>query len=39
MPSWWLCVALARVALRGWKLAPGMTLLAYLGDTWGGFLG
>ena len=20
-------------------LAPGMTLLAYLGDTWGGFLG
>jgi hypothetical protein len=27
---------------RGWnrvQLAPGMTLLAYLGGTWGGFLG
>ena len=30
----WLCVA-----LRGWNLAPGMTLLAYLGDTWGRVLG
>jgi hypothetical protein len=23
----------------GASLAPGMTLLAYSGDTWGGFLG
>ena len=23
----------------GANLAPGMTLLAYSGDTWGGFLG
>ena len=28
-----------RVALCGWTLAPGMSLLAYLGDTCGGFLG
>ena len=28
-----------RVALCGWSLAPGMTLLAYSGDMWGGFLG
>ena len=28
-----------RVALCGLNLAPGMTLLAYLGDMWGGFLG
>jgi hypothetical protein len=28
-----------RVALCGLNLAPGMTLLAYSDDTWGGFLG
>ena len=28
-----------RVALCGLNLAPGMSLLAYSGDTWGGFLG
>jgi hypothetical protein len=28
-----------RVARCGLNLAPGMSLLAYWGDTWGGFLG